>query len=630
MNRIVTRLILVVLSISLTASWARSADENVMIVLDASGSMWGQIDGTAKIEIAREVMGRVLTDLDGKANIGVVTYGHRKKGDCSDIETIVPVGKVDRGSYMTAINKLSPKGKTPITAAVRDAAEQLRYTEDKATVVLVSDGLETCDADPCALAKELESHGIDFTVHVIGFDLRNQDTSSLQCLAEQTGGKYLAADNADELGDAFGTVVVQAPEPQPEPAKGPTLLKVDVLLAPGSEPLNNAYAYVVPEAGNKDKANAITSGSIRNRFKIEVGRYYVETKVGAVTGSVEVDVEANKDNRAEIVLNAGLLSAKAVQEEGGEPIKQAYIYVDELTPGVDGKRKKITAGNQRTLFTVPAGKYFVTAKHGKAAVGQEFEVTAGQRTDAVIVLASGLLQIEVLAEEGGQPQSNAFVTIFENELQADGTRRQVTGGNPRRKFSLPAGKYFVVAKVGKASVGQEIDVTAGKLTEASLVVGVGALKASVIPADGGKPLDKAFITILELDKQLDGSRKQVTAGSVRRTFKLPAGKYQVVAKVDSARTATEVEISAGKLTEPTINLNAGALSITDGGKIFVTIFSAEKNLDGTRDQITAFRPRKPVMLPAGRYLVSGKEDGEVIEAEVEIKPGKLMEVTLKQ
>jgi len=183
-----------------------AAQEDVMIVLDASGSMWGRIDGKPKIEIAREVLGKVLTDLDGKANIGILTYGHRKKGDCGDIETIIPVGRVDHAKYMKVINKLSPKGKTPISDAVRKSAEELRFTEEKATVILVSDGLETCNADPCALAKELESQGIDFTVHVVGFDLKGKDISSLQCLAEETGGKYLAADDAAELGDAFGKI----------------------------------------------------------------------------------------------------------------------------------------------------------------------------------------------------------------------------------------------------------------------------------------------------------------------------------------------------------------------------------------------------------------------------------------
>ena len=83
-------------------------------------------------------------------------------------------------------------GKTPLSAAVKQAAEALKYTEDKATVILITDGLETCEADPCALGKELEQSGVDFTAHVVGFGLTAEEGKQVACLAENTGGKYHA------------------------------------------------------------------------------------------------------------------------------------------------------------------------------------------------------------------------------------------------------------------------------------------------------------------------------------------------------------------------------------------------------------------------------------------------------
>ncbi|MGL5009697.1 MAG: VWA domain-containing protein, partial [Paracoccaceae bacterium] len=61
-----------------------------IIVLDASGSMWGQIDGRAKLEIAREALAEVLGGLPADTEMGLMAYGHRTEGDCSDIELIVP------------------------------------------------------------------------------------------------------------------------------------------------------------------------------------------------------------------------------------------------------------------------------------------------------------------------------------------------------------------------------------------------------------------------------------------------------------------------------------------------------------------------------------------------------------
>ncbi len=128
----------------------------VILVLDASGSMWGQIDGTAKMEIAKDVVGRVVGTWKPENELGLVAYGHREKGSCEDIEVLREPGALDAGDYMSAVNALNPKGKTPMTAAVRMAAESLKYTERKASVILVSDGIETCGLDPCAVAEELE------------------------------------------------------------------------------------------------------------------------------------------------------------------------------------------------------------------------------------------------------------------------------------------------------------------------------------------------------------------------------------------------------------------------------------------------------------------------------------------
>jgi len=636
MSRRFHQLMFILFVILFSTTGLRAQQQDVMVVLDASGSMWGQIDGTPKIDIARDVMSKVLRDLDGKANIGVMAYGHRKKGDCGDIETIIPVGKVNQARYMSVINSLSPKGKTPITRSVRMAAEELRYTENKATVVLISDGLETCQANACAMAKDLEKLGVDFTVHVVGFDLKNKDTSSLQCLARETGGKYLAADNADELADAIDSVVAEATQPEPvqapepQPTDEPVTLKVDVLLAPGGQPIESgAYIYIIPEAANKNRKNAASSGTSSRAHKVKPGKYYIEATIKKAAGSTVFEVKAGQKNRAEVILNAGLLRVIAVAKEGDNPLEKAYIYIQEPTAAASGKRKGVDAGNQRNTFILPAGKYYAVAVLGKARVGQDVEVVAGQKTDTVIVLASGLLQISVLEQEGGKPQTRgAYVYIYENEKQTDGKRKRITGANPRNKFSLPAGKYYVEAQIGKAVVSKTVEVVAGKLTEATIVVGVGALKVQVIPAEGGKPLKKAYITILEKEKQLDGKRTTITAGNQRQTFKLPAGEYFIIGKIDRASVSQEITVEAGKLTEITLNANAGALQVTAPGKTNVTIFAAEKNLDGSRDLITSFRPRQPIMLPAGKFVIIGKVGGKSAEAVIEIKAGKLTEISL--
>ena len=128
------------------------ADARSILVLDASGSMWGQIEGQPKIAIAREAVGAMLDGWNG-GDLGLVAYGHRRKGDCEDIELLIEPAGFDAAALRQQANALNPKGMTPISAAVRQAAEHLRFTERKATVILVSDGEETCHADPCAVGE---------------------------------------------------------------------------------------------------------------------------------------------------------------------------------------------------------------------------------------------------------------------------------------------------------------------------------------------------------------------------------------------------------------------------------------------------------------------------------------------
>lgn len=211
-----------VLAVALAAFCSQAVAEQTMIVLDASGSMWGQINGKPKLQIAREALATVLEGVPADMELGLIAYGHRKKGDCSDIELIVEPAAGTGPAIAQAAAKMKFLGKTPLSAAVKQAAEALRYTEEKATVILITDGLENCKADPCALGNELAKQGIDFTAHVVGFDLTDAQGKQVACLAENTGGQYLSASNADELHDALLGTVVQpvkkavVPEPEKE------------------------------------------------------------------------------------------------------------------------------------------------------------------------------------------------------------------------------------------------------------------------------------------------------------------------------------------------------------------------------------------------------------------------------
>ena len=99
------------LAFILTATSAAVAADRSIVVLDASGSMWGQIDGRPKIEIARETLGEVLGAIPTENEIGLMVYGHRTKGACDDIElAIAPAAGTAAAISSFAVNhSLAPR-----------------------------------------------------------------------------------------------------------------------------------------------------------------------------------------------------------------------------------------------------------------------------------------------------------------------------------------------------------------------------------------------------------------------------------------------------------------------------------------------------------------------------------------
>ncbi len=300
-----------------SAAWS---DENVMVVFDGSNSMWGQIDGVAKIEIARGVMDNLLGEWVDDRNVGLMAYGHRRRGDCGDIEVLVEPGAASRAAVLDNINGITPTGKTPLTDAVEQAAQALSYTDQPATVVLISDGLESCERDPCALATALEQGGVGFTAHVVGFGLgTEEDASSLSCIAENTGGQYITATNAAELGAALSAVGTAVAEATPEPeapsvvVDGPDIAvagsDISVTLTPTIE--EGDYINIVPVGTDEDvfgtyarigKATEVTVVTPGDEGLYEVRYLHNQTKMVLGQEGLEVtkaDVELTAPDTVE-------------------------------------------------------------------------------------------------------------------------------------------------------------------------------------------------------------------------------------------------------------------------------------------------------------------------------------------
>lgn len=175
----------------------------ILLIMDGSGSMWGQIDGKTKIAIAREVIGQLVDKIPSDQPIGLEVYGHRRKGDCEDIETLLEPGTKNRADIKSALQSINPTGKTPLANTALKVIEKLKTDGTSATLILVSDGAESCGGDLCAVVRAAKEAGVDFVLHIVGFDIGESDKLALECAAQAGGGLYLDAANGDQLSEAL-------------------------------------------------------------------------------------------------------------------------------------------------------------------------------------------------------------------------------------------------------------------------------------------------------------------------------------------------------------------------------------------------------------------------------------------
>ena len=186
-------------------------DKSVQIVVDASRSMWGRMDGEPKMSVAKEILWDVSYWFPEDLDLALRAYGSSspsENADCGDSALLVPFSDQNRGPIRAAIEGLRPLGQTPIAYALDQAGRDFGMRTDDRAVVLVTDGIESCGGDPVRAARELREQGI--VVHVIGFGLGNvadEDSASLQNIAWASGGQYVTAGSAEELKAALAQTV---------------------------------------------------------------------------------------------------------------------------------------------------------------------------------------------------------------------------------------------------------------------------------------------------------------------------------------------------------------------------------------------------------------------------------------
>lgn len=210
-------LILIIFSPSLFAQTSVEKEKpkpttRILFVFDASQSMYGHWQSDTKFNIAVKLFSNILDSLRTQHNLELALrlYGHQKPfppQDCNDTRLEVPFGKDNIPRIKHVLKTTIPKGTTPIAYALSQATKDFTPCEDcRNIVILITDGLEECNGDPCAVSHELQMKGIMLKPFIVGIgkDFREQ----FDCV-----GTYFDASNEKEFRTALNVIISRTLNP---------------------------------------------------------------------------------------------------------------------------------------------------------------------------------------------------------------------------------------------------------------------------------------------------------------------------------------------------------------------------------------------------------------------------------
>lgn len=432
--------------VSPSISQNTTAPSPIIFIYDASGSMMGRIQGKTKMEIASAVLTDAVDKLPNNQQVGLVAYGHRSKEDCKDVEFLVNIENGTKSSINSSLKKIKPLGKTPLAYSALQVIEQLKKTKIKSTIILVTDGIESCGGNICDVIKAAKKEGIDFKLHIIGFGLKAGETEQLRCAAEAGEGEYYDAADAGGLGDVLSVATNTTID---DSTGNFTLYAVK-----NGKPVD-AIVKVV-KAGTNSVMTSKRTYRDTALIYLPPGKYDLVASPlegSNVEGILFANVESFKDSivHQTISFDGGKIQATALNNGDGW---DAVVKISSKATGKIAANGR-TYGREKELEVNP-GTYtvYLEALNEMSGLEKQFTienvvVKAGEITVVEHNFSSG---IAMIGATSGSTLIDAIVTIKESKTKKSvaGQRTYTSSSSNPKKFLLNPGTYVVtVAALGK-------------------------------------------------------------------------------------------------------------------------------------------------------------------------------------
>ena len=622
--------------LGITGTGAFAADApTTMLIVDGSGSMWARLApaNRPKIDIVRDKLAAIL-QMPSSTRVGLVSFGHRRRGDCSDVELIAPPDSA-RDALLTPLAKLNPRGPGPVTAALKVAIDALGASRP-AQIVMVGDAADNCRQDPCAVASDFSKTSPGVPIQVIGIGVPASDQPRLACVAEATGGRFYDITDSDGLDAALDEAMklaILTPETPAAASKKPVAppppsgasVRVSASLAKDGALLTVPLRWRIFKAGEKTAAGQTVGPDIS--AKLAAGSYDVEAQLGSVMARQQITVSDGGAAQSLVLpLDAGHLKITASANKGGAPSPTAILTV------ASGDAPVAIGRNGTADLYLPPADYTIAVEDGIARAHQSVSLAAGDDKPVAIALGTGRVELSATSDSNDNAIDDIVYTIFEDDPYSPTGRREIARSRAAKAmFTLPSGTYYVSARSGGAEVRERIALGIGETVTKVLALAVTPLKLSALVA--GVPATASQGIVYRIDR-LDGDKARVgRAVGPDAAFSLPPGRYSVSASLAAypLSATQDITLESGKPAAITLRIEGGTVSFKPPEDLALSGDIYWEVLDGKGAPVW----RKTggdatTLLAPGHYKVRFEAHGQRKETTFEVRAGETKEIEISQ
>lgn len=413
----------------------------VFFIYDASGSMWGKVEGRTKKEIASEVLTDLIQKFPKNQQIGLVAYGHRSKSDCKDVEVLIDMKVREEIQIEHTLKQINPLGKTPLAYSAQLVIDKLKKLNIKSTIILITDGIESCDGDICKVVESAKLDHIDFKLHIVGFGLKTNESDQLICAAKAGNGEYYTASDASSLSSVLNAATSTSVD---DPKSNFTIY------ATKNKKAIDAIARVY-DIHSKKMIKSLRTYRDTGSIYLPEGRYYME-----VAPLENMDISMQKIENIDIHKTENY--HQDINFDGGK----LKVYASNNSEGWDAIIKVINTASNKTVasgrsygeievFDVDPGTYNIFIEALKIEgldtkmTFSNIEVSSGEPVEIKHDFKSAQL---LIGAKNGSNLIDALIHIKETVSEknvANGRTYMAPTSNPK-SFTLSPGTYEITVK----------------------------------------------------------------------------------------------------------------------------------------------------------------------------------------